>query len=267
MSEVDERVRAYVESNGLDSLLGMPVVAATRTVYESVDPSVSAPYPPDWPDLVRLHRTIRERRVTTILEFGCGWSTLVMADALRRNEADHGDVVATRLRRSNPFEVHVVDDVASYLDTAVKRIPPDLRRRVHPLLSGVEMTTFAGRICTQYVQIPNVAPDFVYLDGPSQASAIGDVQGISTRHPDRLPMSCDLLRLEPFLLPGTLVLVDGRTANARFLRAHLYRDWTYRWEVDGDVHWLELRERPLGRYNLAQIEYCLGEDWLTAPPE
>lgn len=266
MSQVDRWVHEYVESNKLDELLGMPVVAATRTTYESVDPSVTAPYQPDWPDLVRLHRTIRERRVTTVLEFGCGWSTFVMADALRRNEEEHGDAVADRLRRTNPFELHVVDDVASYLDAAIQRIPADLRRRVHPLCSSVEMTTFAGRICTQYSQIPNVAPDFVYLDGPSQASATGDVQGISTRHPDRLPMSCDLLRLEPFLLPGTLVLVDGRTANARFLRAHVYRDWAYRWESDGDVHWLELRERPIGRYNQAQIEYCLGGEWLNSLP-
>jgi hypothetical protein len=262
MSQIDQATREYVESNGLDALLGMPVAAATRTIYESVDTSVTAPYPPDWPDLVRLHRTIRERRVTTILEFGCGWSTFVMADALRRNEDDHGTYVRTNLRRSNPFEIHVVDDMTVYLDAAVARIPADLRNRVHPKFSTVEMTTFAGRICTQYVSIPNVAPDFIYLDGPSQASASGDVQGISTRHPDRLPMSCDILRLEPFLLPGTLVLVDGRTANARFLKSHFYREWAYQGE-ESDVHWFELREAPLGRYNRAQIDYCLGDGWPT----
>ena len=263
MTELSAADRAYVIEHGLDALTGMPLVPATRAIYESVDPAVIAPYRPDWPDLVRLHRTIRERRVTTVLEFGCGWSTLVMADALRRNEAEHGTWVLANLRRGNPFEVHVVDDMQRYLDEAVARVPADLRGRVIPLLSPVDMTTFSGRICTQYRRLPNVSPDFIYLDGPSQASAEGDVQGISTRHPDRLPMSCDLLRLEPFLLPGTLVLVDGRTANARFLRAHFYRTWDYRWDAHADVHWFELREEPLGRYNRAQVEWCLGADWLS----
>ena len=31
-------------------------------------------------------------------------------------------------------------------------------------------------------------------------------------------MSCDILKIEPFLIPGTIILIDGRTANANFLK-------------------------------------------------
>ena len=37
-----------------------------------VDPSLTAPYQAEWDDLVRLHRFVVQRKVTTILEFGVG---------------------------------------------------------------------------------------------------------------------------------------------------------------------------------------------------
>ena len=33
-----------------------------------------------------------------------------------------------------------------------------------------------------------------------------------------LPMSCDILKFEYHLIPGTIILVDGRTSNATFLK-------------------------------------------------
>jgi len=50
----------------------------------SVDSSNRNPFPPDPNDLHRLHSSIRIRKVTTILEFGVGYSTLVMADAIEK---------------------------------------------------------------------------------------------------------------------------------------------------------------------------------------
>lgn len=85
------------------------------------------------------------------------------------------------------------------------------------------MATFNDRICTLYEQLPNICPDFIYLDAPSQFSPKGEIRGISTRHKDRVPMSADILTIEHFLLPGTLIVVDGRTANARFLR-QIYKE-------------------------------------------
>ena len=70
-------------------------------------------------------------------------------------------------------------------------------------------------------------------------------------------MSADLLLMEPFLLPGTLIVIDGRTANARFLKNNLQRDWEYHHHADEDIHTFELVEKPLGKLNAKQIDFCL----------
>ncbi|MCX6535698.1 MAG: hypothetical protein NT119_03980 [Actinobacteria bacterium] len=261
MSEITPEVIDYVKDHKLDLLLNSEIMPVEKSIYESVDPKVVAPKSPEWDDLVRLHKIVRSRKVTTVLEFGCGYSTVIFADAIQKNQQEFGDFVASNLRRSNPFEVHSVDDMAKYIKITRSILPKNLKSCVKFTKSEVLMTTFGGRICTEYSNLPNICPDFIYLDAPSQDSAKGEISGISTRHPDRLPMSCDLLKIEHFLLPGTIILVDGRTANARFLRTNLQRNWLYQHDVLNDAHVFELVEAPLGRYNKAQIEFCLGKNW------
>ena len=43
-----------------------------------------------------------------------------------------------------------------------------------------------------------------------------------------MPMSCDILKIEHFLKPGTIIVVDGRAANSRFIKKNLQRNWTER---------------------------------------
>ena len=251
MTELTPEVIDYIKDHKLDLLLNSDVTPVEKSIYESVDPKVVVPKSPEWDDLVRLHKLVRSRKVTTVLEF----------DAIEKNKQEFGDFVTSNLRRSNPFEVHSVDDMAKYIKIAKSRLPKNLKSCVKFTRSEVMMTTFAGRICTEYSNLPNICPDFIYLDAPSQDSAKDEISGISTRHPDRLPMSCDLLKIEHFLLPGTIILVDGRTANARFLRTNFQRNWLYQHDVLNDAHVFELVESPLGRYNKAQIEFCLGKNW------
>ena len=61
----------YVKRFGLDELLGHVQNEDQSGNYSAVDPKMITPYLPDWEDLVRLHSLILERRVTTVLEFGC----------------------------------------------------------------------------------------------------------------------------------------------------------------------------------------------------
>ncbi|MFM8955919.1 MAG: hypothetical protein ACKOJH_00460 [Actinomycetota bacterium] len=249
----------------LDALFPESERDTEQSSTESVDPNVTQPYPPVWDDLSRLFALCRLRRVTTVLEFGCGFSSVVLAHALSLNSRDHGGSVRAELRRGNAFELHVVDDMQQYLGITKQRLSRELLQFVTFHHTTVAMTTFQDRIATQYEALPNICPDFIYLDGPSQDSAVGDVHGISTRHTDRLPMACDILKMEHFLLPGTLILVDGRTANARFLKTNLQREWRYEHDVDGDVHYFEMIEEPLGKWNRRQIEFCLGPDWRAKP--
>ena len=117
---------------------------------------------------------------------------------------------------------------------------------------------FNDRVCTFYNNLPNICPDFIYIDAPDQFSVGGDIRGISTRHEDRLPMSADILSIEHFLLPGTLIVIDGRTANARFLEKNLQRNWEYFHSEEFDQHFFELKEKPLKSKNPAKR----GSGWL-----
>ncbi len=230
-----------------------------KGIYETSDPKNTVPFPPELDDLTRLHFLARSRKVTTILEFGVGKSTLVFADAIRKNKEEFGGYVKENLRRANPFEIHAVENSKKWVETVKKDFPKDLLKLVHFQVTPVEMTTFNDRACTMYKKLPNICPDLIYLDGPDQWSVKNDIRGISTRSVDRLPMSADILLFEPFLLPGTLIIVDGRTSNVRFLKNNLQRNWEYEHHVNEDIHTFELVESPLGPLNAKQIKFSLGE--------
>lgn len=256
----------YLCANGLDKLIDFrsPQI---QSLTGTVDGSIVTPFPAGnkTDDLARLHRLCRERRVTTILEFGVGYSTQIFAHALSLNSTEHGDFVKNHLRRGNPFEVHSVDDLPQYVEAVSARLTPELQSLVHFHVSPVQMTTFADRICTEYVALPNICPDLIYIDGPSMRNVIGSVGGITTDHVDRLPMMCDVLRMEHFLLPGTLIVVDGRAANARFLKTNFQRRWAYYYDKTEEVHFFEMQEEPLGRFNKTQLEYCLHGGFMIDP--
>ena len=117
------------------------------------------------------------------------------------------------------------------------------------------MSTFNGRICTQYKKLPLCNPDFIYLDGPSQFNVKKDINGISTRHKDMMPMVSDILKLEHFYTPGTIIVCDGRAANAKFLRDNFQRNWKYINDKKSDQHIFLLNDPMLGKYNKLQVKF------------
>ena len=117
------------------------------------------------------------------------------------------------------------------------------------------MTLFKGVISTEYKKLPICSPDFIYLDGPDQFKIKGNVNGINLNHNDMMPIACDLIKIEYLLTPGTMIVVDGRTANARFLKDHFRRKWYYRYYEKYDQHIFYLNEKPLGKFNKNQLEF------------
>ena len=232
-----------------------------RSAFESVDDSKILPVSAELDDLIRLHYLITSRKATTVLEFGGGKSSVAIDSALTYNKAAYIDYVSANMRRSNLFECHSVDNNKNWLE---------LTKKSHNFQNVIfhhcpcHVSTFNSRVCTYYDGVPNICPDLIYLDGPDQSSPTGSVRGINTNHPDRVPMAADLLAMEHFLLPGTLIVVDGRTANARFLKTNFQRNWEHSYFEEYDQHFFELKESPLGRYNLKQIQFCLGQDWIDA---
>ena len=75
-------------------------------------------------------------------------------------------------------------------------------------------------------------------------------------------MSADMLRLEFFVEPGGLIMMDGRGANARLLRAYLRRQWSYAYEPAADAHFFELNDDPADPQNRKKLDFCIGGDWL-----
>ena len=222
---------------------------------------VSEPLIPVLDDLYNLYQYILINKRTTILEFGSGWSTLIMSLALKELANKFSNDIIS-LRRNNPFEMFVIENDKKYLNITRNRIFKfnKILKIKNPIkinyyLSGVEMATYNGRICTQYKKLPLCNPDFIYLDGPDQFVVEKDINGISTRHKDMMPMSSDILKFEYFYTPGTIVVCDGRGANAKFLRDNLKRNWKYFNDKKNDQHIFYLVDPVLGRYNKLQLDF------------
>lgn len=234
---------AYLRAQSLDCVLEAPAEGVL---------------PPDLDDLARLHRLVRMRRSFSVLEFGVGYSTVVLADALARNEADFIAAGRPVAPPAGAFRLCSVDTGPAWIALTERRLPDHLRARVTLSCSAVNAGTFAGQLCHYYEILPDIGPDFVYLDGPDPRAVAGAVNGIGFANEERTPLAADLLLLEPSFVPGLMILVDGRVNNARFLSRNFSRDYTVEEDPDGRFTTFELAEPPLGARNRARLDYCLG---------
>lgn len=262
--------QGYLIEHGIPALFNEEINENTdfstkvqKSPMEAVDAANTRPLPPEYDDLVRLHYLCISRRCLTVLEFGIGKSTAVLASALSLNKQKDAGWAANNLRTANPHELHCVDNYQNWINQVSSSLPKSIADQAicHFYCARLSMSTFEDRVCTYYDPLPNVSPDLIYLDGPDQYSAFGDIRGLTTKHSDRMAMSADILAMEHFLQPGTLIIVDGRTANARFLACNLQRQWGYYHSEQWDHHFFELQEPPLGKWNRKKIDHCLGEDF------
>jgi len=218
--------------------------------------------PPDKADLESLAKIIIETNRTTILEFGCGWSTLVFAASLKFNKKKF-NISKGKYRRNNLFECHTVDASKKYLKIAKDRVSKYCKGNTKFYYSNVSMMTWNGKIATEYDKLPLINPDFIYIDAPSTFDVKGSVNGWNTGHADMLPMMCDILKIEHFLTPKTIIVIDGRAANARFIHCNLQRQWQYKYCKTRDQHFFVLEEDPLGKYSKSVIKdiYFKNGNW------
>jgi len=223
---------------------------------------------PEMDDLVRLHKLIRQRKVFTVLEFGVGYSTIVMADAIVKNKKDF-DALHEKpdIRNDHKFKIFSLDTSSEWVENTKKILPLELTEYIQFETSDVHIGTFNDRICHYFDKLPNIIPDFVYVDGPFKSHIQGSFNGLNFVPMDFTPISADLLLMEPVMLPGTLVVLDGRTNNARFLKNNFQRNWNYNFDSKSDVNIFELVEEPLGPYNETQLNYCLGTHYFKKLPQ
>ena len=104
-SDGEEAAARYLETQGLIEILDLAMKQAGHRIAR------------EYPDLARLHQAIRTRKVFSILEFGLGFSTIIMADALLKNSKDWSASGARpKIRNSTPFQLHAVDASKMWMD-------------------------------------------------------------------------------------------------------------------------------------------------------
>lgn len=246
-----DTAQRYWDAEGLGRYVELYDVPEQADPFYATANRATVSYPPQVADLVRLHRLVRERMAQTVLEFGVGFSTVILADALAKNEADYLALPdPPKLRNGQAFKLFSLDASEHWIERTRARLPAELAGRVRFSHSRVVAGTFNGRLCHYYEKLPNVVADFIYLDGPMPKHVEGSVHGLDFSIDERTVMAADLLLMEPTMLPGTLILVDGRVNNARFLARNFQRPFRTTHDPAGDVTLFELDEPPLGRHSV-----------------
>jgi hypothetical protein len=213
-------------------------------------------YQPDLKDLYFLYQLIILNKRITVLEVGCGWSSVVIRKALNANKIKYSKEVKN-LRRKNHFECISIDNEKKWILNAKKLLKKFKinHNRKDFFFSNCEMTEIKGNYATRFTKFPLINPDLIYLDGPDQFNIKGKIRNFTISHKDMMPMTSDILSIEYYLTPGTIILMDGRTANARFLRDNLKRNWNYKYLESMDINIFFLNEKPLGKYNRQQLKF------------
>ena len=222
---------AYLERNGV-----------METLVRKHEGELSAKFD----DLYNLHRHVRQRRPQRILEFGLGFSSLVMAHALRENYMEHRRI-SPEAAESNRGTLWCVDANAVWIENTKQKIPDDLFDFIDIQHSEAEACVVNGELCHRYSELPNIVPDFLYLDGPDPRDVKGRVCGLGFGQEvghgkgwRRAPVSADLLLLESTLRPGFFMVIDGRVNNMHFLQRHLQRRYKVKWNRLHDYSTFEL---------------------------
>jgi len=161
--------------------------------------------PPDFADLWFLYRTVRLRKPRSILEFGSGCSTVILAQALSDNTNDHRPVSGF---------LHSVDSDPHWADMTRKAVPRHLETVYDISLSALVEVNYEGTPGFRHAEVPQISPDLLYLDGPPLT-------------PHR-QVAIDPLELEDRFPPGFCMIVDGRGRNTQFLVRHLKRRYRVR---------------------------------------
>lgn len=154
---------------------------------------------PDHVDLWLLFKLVRRRKPETILEFGSGCSTVVLGAAANQNGVGH---------------VWSVEATQKWADANRDALPATIRECVTLVYTPAveDDRDVPGWI---HEDVPDVQPDFIYLDGPPLRPGLGRW------------VAFDVADLEARFRPGFVMVVDGRKKNVDWLLANLRRQYRY----------------------------------------
>jgi hypothetical protein len=214
-------------------------------------------YEPELNDLYFLYSQVREKAVVSILEYGSGWSTLALAIGLQENYLQFGKRYLEIIRHPNPFKLLTLDASEHWQSVAISRLSDEERLRVVAGVAKPVLGNFGGVICHFSDYIPNFTPDLIYLDGPDHDQVTGGFSGFEYDERFTPPMAGDILTIEPYLWPETILICDGRTANARFLESRFKRNWEFLHDPFGDRTISRISETAFGVISEEHINFRL----------
>lgn len=187
----------YSQWNGRRHL----VAAGLKNELENVERKCASTgaLPPNYTELWYLYSDVRKLQPKTIFEFGSGLSTNIMAAALFKNHEECG-------LNGTLFSF---ESEKSWFDASGEWLESGYKDFVNLIYSPVTVDLMDGVKVFRYSNLPDIAPDMVYLDGPSLTK---DVRS-----------AVNVLDLEPKLRKGFWLVIDGRRENALFLERHFQR--------------------------------------------
>lgn len=170
-------------------------------VWEILRPIIesrpSHAYAPDYVDLLNLYSYIRANRSRQVLEFGSGLSTIVMACALSHNGSGM---------------LYSIEPSDKWASETRKMLPPELAPCCSVEYSPPADVEIRGVRTVRFAEVPDITPDFIYLDGAPKGSVFNGAE--------------EIYLLEDKLPSGAAVIIDGRFKALRFfLDGHLKRKW------------------------------------------
>ena len=239
----------YFKKHKIWQHLKSPIIKK-RNLKDLIDPWTNSTYLPELKDLYLLHSFVILNKRLTILEFGSGWSSLIMAHALMLNKLKYKNKTH-KIRKKNIFELHILENEKKFLQITKRRNNKILKRfkGVNYHYSDCKMSLFNNKFCTEYKKLPLVNPDFIYLDGPDQFKIKNRINNFTISHSDMMPMVSDILKFEYYLVPGTIIISDGRRANSLFLKNNFQRNWLYYYDKMNDQNIFYLNDTSLGPIN------------------
>lgn len=144
-------------------------------------------FPPAWHKLWNLYWRIKKEKPQTVVEFGSGCSTVIIAQALHENQKGH---------------LYTYEESSGWLK-ATKDSLPSYLKNVNIFHSPAVEVVYSTTPGYRYEGDKKEA-EFIYLDGP-------------VLNPER-KVAVDILYLKQ---KPKYIVVDSRKANCDFLKKHL----------------------------------------------
>ena len=197
---------------------------------------------PNLNDLSRLLKICEVAKPSKIIEYGCGYSSYVFYHYLKNKEECNNSKKYLQI-----IEVH-----QKYLDLASNRFKESNGAvEVIKDVCQVKGDLYRNDGSHLYLAKYRFSTDIIYLDSPDPEDIFG-----TNFLPEnqRIPISSDILFIESWLIPGTIIVIDGRMANVEYLKRNLKRNW--RWGINhyNDCSIGILVDDPLGKKNIQSLK-------------